>query len=72
MVPGELIGNLGDTHIYNNHYTYVKEQLTRNTNRKAPQLKLKKADNIFSYNYEDFEILNYEADPNWKDVPIAV
>jgi len=72
MKPGELIGNLGDTHIYNNHYTYVKEQLTRNTNRKAPQLKLRKADNIFSYKYEDFEILNYEADPNWRNVPIAV
>ena len=72
MKSGELIGNLGDTHIYNNHYTYVKKQLNRNTNRKAPQLKLRKADNIFSYNYEDFEILNYEADPNWKDVPIAV
>ena len=72
MIPGELIGNLGDVHIYDNHVSYVKEQLTRNPNRKAPQLKLRKADNIFSYNYEDFEILNYEADPNWKDVPIAV
>ncbi len=72
MKPGELIGNLGDVHIYDNHYKYVREQLTRNTNRKAPQLKLRKADNIFSYTYEDFEILNYEADPNWKDVPLAI
>ena len=29
MVPDELIGNLGDTHIYLNHIEQVKEQLTR-------------------------------------------
>ena len=72
MKPGELIGNLGDTHLYNNHLNYVKEQLTRNTNKKPPQLQLKKADNIFGYNYEAFKILNYEPEPNWKNVPIAI
>ena len=29
MVPGELIGNLGDVHIYNNHIEQAKEQITR-------------------------------------------
>jgi thymidylate synthase len=29
MVPDELIGQLGDTHIYNDHVEQVKEQLTR-------------------------------------------
>jgi thymidylate synthase len=29
MVPEELIGNLGDTHLYNNHIEQAKEQLTR-------------------------------------------
>ena len=29
MIPYELIGNLGDCHIYNNHIDGVKEQLTR-------------------------------------------
>jgi thymidylate synthase len=72
MLPGDLIGNLGDVHIYDNHKKYVTEQLTRSTNKRPPRLKLTKASNIFSYTYEDFEILNYEADPNWKDVPIAV
>jgi hypothetical protein len=29
MVPDELIGNLGDTHLYLNHIDQTKEQLTR-------------------------------------------
>ena len=29
MVPDELIGNLGDTHLYSNHIEQAKEQLTR-------------------------------------------
>jgi thymidylate synthase len=29
MVPDELIGNLGDTHIYSNHIEQVKEQIGR-------------------------------------------
>jgi len=29
MIPYELIGNLGDCHIYNNHINGLKEQLTR-------------------------------------------
>ncbi len=29
MIPDQLIGNLGDTHIYSNHMNQVKEQLER-------------------------------------------
>jgi len=29
MVPDELIGNLGDTHLYSNHIEQAKEQITR-------------------------------------------
>ena len=29
MVPDELIGNLGDVHLYKNHIEQAKEQLTR-------------------------------------------
>lgn len=73
MVPDELIGNLGDTHLYSNHYDYVEKQLTRDTMKhKAPKLKLNKADDIFSYKYEDFEIVDYTCEPNFKNVPIAI
>jgi thymidylate synthase len=29
MVPDELIGNLGDVHLYKNHIEQAKEQITR-------------------------------------------
>ena len=29
MVPDELIGNLGDTHLYSNHVEQAKEQIGR-------------------------------------------
>jgi thymidylate synthase len=39
MVPDELIGNLGDVHLYSNHIKQAKEQLTREP-MKLPKLKL--------------------------------
>jgi thymidylate synthase len=39
MIPYELIGNLGDCHIYNNHIEIIKEQLTREP-FKLPQLNI--------------------------------
>ena len=73
MVPGELVGNLGDVHLYNNHISFVEAQLTRTSKTDVlPKLKLNKADSIFDYKFEDFEIVNYDAHHNWKNVPIAV
>jgi thymidylate synthase len=73
MVPGTLVGDLTNVHIYNNHMDYVIEQLGRDSNKySTPTLKLKKAKDIFSYTYEDFEIIDYETYPNWKNVPIAI
>lgn len=69
---GELIGNLGDTHIYNNHMVYVNEQLTR-TPKHLPRLKInRKIKNVNDFKFEDFEIIGYDPYPNWKNVPIAI
>jgi thymidylate synthase len=37
MVPDELIGNLGDVHLYSNHIEQAKEQITREP-MKLPEL----------------------------------
>jgi len=39
MIPDELIGNLGDTHLYSNHIEQAKEQLTREPKR-LPKLEI--------------------------------
>lgn len=76
-VPYELIGSLGNTHIYKNHVEQVKEQLSR-TPHKLPQLELPaNADysNIDSFlksvKTSDFKLVGYEHDGAIK-APMAV
>ena len=70
MLPGEFIHTFGDLHIYKNHLDQVHEQIKREP-RDLPTLNLKKAKDLFSYQYEDFEFLNYNPHPPIK-APIAV
>jgi len=62
MVPDELIGSLGDVHIYKNHIDQVNELLSREP-RELPKLNLEKADNLFTYCYENVKISNYDPHP---------
>jgi len=58
MVPGDLIFNGGDCHIYLNQINGVKEQLNRET-YKLPKIKLHNK-SIFELKYEDIEIIDYD------------
>ena len=40
MIPEDLIGNLGDVHLYNNHIEQAKEQITR-TPYELPEVRLR-------------------------------
>lgn len=71
MVPGELIGNLGDCHIYLNQVEQIKEQLNRESKECKPALILNKSKDIFLYQFEDFKIENYESHPSIK-MPISI
>ena len=62
---GELIWTGGDCHIYNDHVEQVKEQLSREP-RPYPQLHLHKAEDMFSYDFADFEIEGYDPHPTIK------
>ena len=63
MAPGELIGSLGDTHLYSNHIQQAKEQIRR-TPYKLPTLKLT---NVDLKNGEfDYEVIGYESHPTIK------
>lgn len=67
----ELIGDLGDTHIYRNHMEYVEQQLLRVPSN-LPTLKLNHKNSIYDYEFSDVIISDYIAQPNWKNVQIAI
>ena len=63
MVPGELIGNLGDTHLYSNHVEQAREQMER-TSFELPTIKVSNVD-ILNGEW-DYEIKDYEYHPTIK------
>jgi thymidylate synthase len=71
LAPGEFIWTGGDSHLYLNHLEQADEQLKRQPYA-PPRLQIKrKPPSIFEYEYDDFQILDYQAHPSIK-APIAV
>jgi thymidylate synthase len=75
MVPDELIGNLGDVHLYSNHVEQAKEQISR-TPFELPKLYIN--NEFWNHEYQtidgwiksmeigDFQIENYQSHPSIK------
>ncbi|WP_119154673.1 thymidylate synthase [Caldimonas tepidiphila] len=71
MDVGDFVWTGGDCHIYSNHAEQVATQLTR-TPYPYPVLNIRRRpDSIFGYEYEDFEVLEYQHHPAIK-APVAV
>ncbi|MBC2774821.1 thymidylate synthase [Rhizobium sp. AQ_MP] len=71
LEPGDFVHTLGDAHLYVNHFDQAKLQLTR-TPKALPVMKLNpEVKDLFSFQYEDFTLIGYEADASIK-APIAV
>lgn len=71
MDVGDFIWTGGDCHIYSNHHEQVELQLSRSPNP-YPTLNIKrKPESIFDYQFEDFEVLDYQHHPAIK-APVAV
>ena len=68
MVPDELIGNLGDVHLYKNHIKQAKEQLTREPKR-LPKVLINNGV-LDGYDITDFELVDYQSDTPIK-APIS-
>ncbi|MDR0408024.1 MAG: thymidylate synthase [Campylobacteraceae bacterium] len=63
---GDFVHTFGDAHLYANHLEQADLQLSR-TPLKLPAMKINSSvKNIFDFEYEDFELLNYEAYPHIK------
>lgn len=72
MVPDELIGSLGDCHIYDAHMDAVKEQLSRKGSEHAPKLEIVgEQKEVEDFKFEDFKIMGYEPNPPIK-APLLV
>jgi thymidylate synthase len=68
---GDFIWTGGDVHLYLNHQQQANLQLTRKP-YPLPTLAIKRRpDSIFDYQYEDFEIIDYQAHEHIK-APISV
>ena len=68
LQPGDFVHTLGDAHIYTNHLDQVRLQLTREP-RPLPTMHLNPAvKDIFSFQYEDFELTGYDPHPHIKGV----
>ena len=68
LKPGDFIHTFGDLHIYNNHLEQVDLQLSREP-KDLPLMKINPdIKDIFSFNYNDFELENYNPHPHIKGV----
>ena len=65
MVPDELIGNLGDVHLYSNHIEQAKEQITREC-YPLPEVQIQ--DGIYSNMPGDIKLVNYQSHPTIKAI----
>lgn len=71
LQPGDFVHSFGDVHLYNNHMEQAALQLTRQP-YPLPTMKINPAvKDIYSFNYEDFELENYTFHPHIK-APVAV
>jgi thymidylate synthase len=71
LEAGDFVHTLGDAHIYRNHFEQAQLQLTR-TPKALPKMEINPAvKDIFSFRFEDFELVGYEADSHIK-APVAV
>ena len=63
----ELIWTGGDTHLYHNHLAQAELQLQR-TPYPLPKLELRRANDLFSYTFDDVRFIDYQAHPHIKGV----
>lgn len=70
--PGEFVHVIADAHIYDRHIPLMEEMLARPT-FPAPKISLNPdVKDFYDFRPEDVIIENYEANPQIKNIPVAV
>jgi thymidylate synthase len=71
LAYGDFVHSFGDVHLYNNHLEQAQLQLSR-TPYALPVMHINpEVKDIFSFNFEDFKLENYQHHPAIK-APVAV
>jgi len=60
---GDFVHTLGDAHIYDNHLQQVELQISRDLRPLPKMLINSTVKDVFSFNYEDFQLINYNPHP---------
>lgn len=71
LKPGDFVHTFGDAHLYSNHLEQVEEQLSRKPHVLPVMSINPSVTDIFSFQYDDFELKGYEPYPPIS-APVAV
>ncbi len=72
MEPGEFVHVIADAHIYDRHLDIVKELITR-PQFPAPKFWLNpEIKDFYEFTEDDIKMIDYETNPQVKNIPIAV
>lgn len=69
---GELVHVIADAHIYDRHVPLIKEMIER-PSYEAPVFRIKREiKDFYDFTVDDFELINYQKNPQIKNIPVAV
>lgn len=71
LTPGEFVWVLGDVHLYGNQIDDVREMVKRETHP-FPQIEIKKAADLYSYEWSDIKIIDYKHSGKMENLKVAV
>ena len=68
---GELVWTIGDCHGYGDQFDDIQEMINRQT-YPFPQIKINKAKDLYSYEWSDIEIINYQHSGKMENLKVAI
>ena len=72
MIPGKLVHNITDCHVYDRHIDIARELLNRQEHPE-PKVSLNPdIKNFYDFTTDDLIVENYETEPQIKNIPIAI
>ena len=72
MIPGKLVHNITDCHVYDRHIDIAKELINR-PEHPAPKVSLNpEIHNFYDFETSDLIVEDYETEPQIKNIPIAI